>query len=100
MAQKVVNRSAAIRELYAQYPKLPVKDAVALLAQQGVGVTEALVYIVRKKMKRKARRQARVKTPMAVSTNGDPLAMIKKIKAVAADVGGMNKLEALIEALS
>ena len=38
MAKRKVNKSAAIRELYAKQPKLPVSEAVKQLAEGGIKV--------------------------------------------------------------
>ena len=93
------NKSAAIREVYEQNPKTKVKEVMAALAAKGIQVTDSLVYIVKGKMKRKKRKQMRQKVA-TVTGNSDPLTTIKKVKALAFEVGGFGKLKALVEALT
>ena len=109
MAEKSeVNKSAAIRKAYEENPKLSVSETVAALADKGIEVKKTLVYLVRKQMKAKQRKRARVGRAVAAAGNNgaagtvtlDVLATIKKVRVLASEVGGMNKLKALIEALS
>jgi hypothetical protein len=104
-AQGEVNKSAAIRELIKQNPKVKVDEVVATLAKQGIKVSPNLFYFVKGKLKgRKGRRKQirqNVATVMANgAAHGDVLGTIKKVKGLAAEVGGLKKLAALVEALS
>ena len=87
------------------------------MAAKGIEVKRGLIYLVKSDMKSKKRRQAKEKVAtemvtaskeVASSTNSRPssngandaLATIKQIKGLAADLGGMKNLKALVEALS
>jgi hypothetical protein len=103
-----VNKSAAIRELLREKPQLTASEVIAALGAKGIKVKSNLVYFVKGKIKgkkgrrRKIRRQ--VESVMASANgahgSGDVLATIKKVKGVAAELGGLKKLAALIAALS
>jgi hypothetical protein len=58
--------------------------------------------LLKSKLHARKRRQKRETVARSVSANGhgDALALIRKVKALAAEVGGMNKLKGLIEVLS
>jgi hypothetical protein len=105
-----VNKSAAIRELLGQNPEINAAEAKATLAKQGIKITSGLYYFIKGKIKgkrgrrRKMRRQAATVMASgavpATSANGDALTTIKKVKGLAAELGGLKKLKALVEALS
>jgi hypothetical protein len=99
-----VNKSAAIREIYEQYPKMKVKQIVSTLAEHGISVAPNLVYMVKGKMKGEKthrRKVNRIAARAATSAgNMDALATIIKVKALAAEVGGFDALKALVDALS
>jgi hypothetical protein len=105
-----VNKSQAIRELLKQNPEIGATEAIDTLAKRGVKATANLYYFVKGKMTgRKSRRRKIRKNVEKVMANGamasttatsDVLATIKKVKGVAAEVGGLKKLAALVEALS
>ncbi len=102
------NKSQSIRETYNENPTASVDEVISILAAKGISVKKGLVYLVKGKMRSRKRRQARAKvaaemaTTTAVSKNGsaDALTTIKQIKGLAAELGGMKKLKALVEALS
>lgn len=97
-----VNKSNEVRELLAQNPKAPAKEIQETLAKRGINVSGNLIYLLKSKAGAKRRRQKREKVAQVVSTSGhgDPVVTIRKVKALASDVGGMKKLTALLEALS
>ncbi|HEY3789143.1 MAG TPA: hypothetical protein VGL71_09820 [Urbifossiella sp.] len=99
-----VNKSAAIRELYSQNPQIKVKDVISTLAEKGITVGSNLVYLVKGKMKgeKKRRRQVNRSAAKVATSAGstDALKTILKVKALATEVGGLNALKALVEALS
>ena len=101
---KSLSKSASIRNLFKENPKLSAKEVVAELANDGIKVAEGLVYYVKGKMKgrRGRRRKTREVVATVATTTGSPDAVktILKIKAWATEVGGMKKLKALVEALS
>lgn len=98
-----VNKSAAIREVFKQNPKIKAKEVVAILETQGIKVTTALVYMVKgsvhgaKKQRRKNRKNAAV---LAQATGGsDAIIMLQKVKSLANEVGGLDILKELVEVL-
>ena len=106
-----VNRSAAIRDLFKEKPDIKVSEVIATLAAKGITISDHLVYKVkgkmagRKKRRRKAHRKAMGIVVAAGTTEvpivkSDALATIRKIKAVAAEVGGLRTLKAIVDALS
>jgi hypothetical protein len=105
-----VNKSAEIRSLLKANPKITAKEATDTLAQRGIKISPNLFYFIKGRMKgskvrrRKMRRNiAHIMTAngaMPKPASGDVLATIKKIKGLAAEVGGLRKLQALIEELS
>ncbi|MEI7685818.1 MAG: hypothetical protein WCL32_12390 [Planctomycetota bacterium] len=109
-----VNRSQAIRDLLKENPKIKASEAISTLAAKGVTVTSGHFHVVKGKLLgRKSRRKknkqkavvlitAPVNGQAAVPAKGksDALATIRKIKGLAAEVGGLRSLRALVEALS
>lgn len=103
VAQKSeVSKSYEVRELLAQNPKSSAKEIQATLAKRGIIVSSNLIYLLKSKAGAQRRRQKREKVAQVVSTSGhgDPVATIRKVKALAAEVGGMRKLITLAEVLS
>jgi hypothetical protein len=101
------NKSQAVRGLLSENPKLSVDEVISTLAAKGIDVKRGLVYFVKGTLKSKKRRQAKEKAATELvktgpSSNGaaDALTTIKQIKGLAAELGGMKKLKALVEALS
>lgn len=102
-----VNKSEEIRKVLGSNPGLPVRDVVSILATQGVTVTNNLVYFIKGKMKgEQVPRRAAPKPAPAVFTSmmepDDTYSMeaILKVKAWADEFGGLQKLKALVDALS
>ncbi len=98
-----VNKSEEIRQLLRANPKMPAKEIVSTLADKGIQVADALVYLVKGKMLgRKARRKKahQMVARVAATGNSDPVATILKVKGLANEVGGMKKLKALVDAMS
>jgi hypothetical protein len=107
-----VNKSAAIRELLQNNPAIKAAEVIAALADRGIHVNPGLFYFTKGKMKgRKGRRKKARRMVANVSatlgSNGAPsakagevVATILKVKHLAAEVGGLRKLEALVEALA
>jgi hypothetical protein len=98
-----VNKSEEIRQLLRANPKMPVQEIVSTLAGRGIKVADTLVYFVKGKMKgRKGRRKkARQMVAKVATTTGNhnAVATILKVKRWA-EVGGMKKWKALVDALS
>ena len=111
-----VNRSQAIRDLLKEKPDIKANDAVTALAEKGITIKSSLFYIVKGKVAggkiRRRKNKRKAINLIAASTNGDTvattptkvksdaLATIQKIKGLAAEVGGLRSLRALVEALS
>ena len=94
-----VNKSQQIREILARNPRAKGREVQEELASKGVKVTSTLIYLVKAKMRRTKRRQNRQKVALATG-NGNAIEVIRKIKSVANDVGGLEKLKQLLELLS
>ena len=110
-----INKSQAIRDLLKENPKIKAGEAISTLAAKGVTVTSGHFYVVKgkllgRKSRRKKNKQKAVGL-MTASVNGDvvttpvkaksdALATIRKIKGLAAEVGGLRSLKALVDALS
>ena len=96
-----VNRSQAIRDILAVNPKTPSNEIISTLAAKGIKVSHTLIYFVRGHMKNAKRKKMRQRVAQAVpSTNGNPIELIRRVKGLAADVGGINKLKQLVEMLA
>ena len=61
-----VDKSTAVREIFAKNPKTPVSEVVSTLAAQGVKVSNAYVYALKSKVHAKKRKEKREK---AVATS-------------------------------
>src|SRR5262249_2109409 len=92
-------KSSAIRELLTTNRKMPVSEIVTKLAEKGIKVSKPQVYVIRLKMGARRRKRIKAKAAAMVGGNGDALAVIRSVKSLAADVGGMGKLKELVEAL-
>lgn len=91
------NRSAAIRELLAKSPDMPVKEVAAQ-----VGVSPNLVYFIKSKSKARARRAKREKAVAAGKAAGlsDPIELIVGVRRLAEQAGGIKKLKQLVDVLA
>jgi hypothetical protein len=106
-----VNKSAEIRALLTHNPASTAKEVIDTLAGRGIKVDPSLFYFTKGKMKgrkgrRKKARQMVAKVGATMGANGvvpaktgDVIATILKVKHLAAEVGGLKKLKALVEAL-
>jgi hypothetical protein len=107
-----VNKSDHVRDLLRQNPHITVTEAIATLAKNGIDLKPSLFYFVKGKIKgrkgrRKKARQMVEKVTATMGSDGvvptktaDVVATIVKVKHLAAEVGGLKKLKALVEALS
>lgn len=106
-----INKSARLRELLRENPKISFNDASTRLEGEGIDIKSSLFYFVKGKVvgRRGRRRKMRRDVATVLGANGaatasagagDALATIKKIKGLAAEVGGLKKLRALVEVLS
>lgn len=100
------SKGQAMRDLITQNPELRAPEVVAILAKQDVKVNVSLFYYVKGKMsgkrgrKKEARRMVENVTRIANGPkSSDVITTIIKVKHLAAEVGGLRKLLALVEAL-
>ena len=108
------NKSQAIRELLKENPKIKANAAVAALAEKGVAIKTSLFYIVKgKALGRKGRRRRNRRRAVELvnaaaghtSSTGaaghvDAVAAIRKVKSLAAELGGLRMLKELVNALA
>ena len=97
-----VNKSQAIRDALTANPKAKSREIVALLAQKGIKVAPTLVYFVKSKMRQTRRRQKKEQAASASRMFGiaDPVNLILKVKALAAETGGIANLKKLVDVLA
>ena len=104
MAKKAngVNKSQMIREILSKNPHTKVSEVVAQLAQQKITVNPNLVYMVKTKGRRKAKRAKRKLVLEATKTAGfiNPVQLIVEVRALAEKAGGMRHLKQLVELLA
>src|SRR5205807_1850690 len=103
-----INKSDEIRKLLMANPSISASECVSTLAARGIKATPNLYYFVKGKIRgrKSRRRKLQRKVANVMGSNGAPaqttdvLGTIKKVKAMATEVGGLGKLAALLEALS
>jgi hypothetical protein len=101
MPRGKTNKSQAIRDMLTANPTMPVKEVVSTLATRGIKVTSNLVYYLRAKSRAKKRRAARKRVAASMSANGvDPLVLIRGIKELATQAGGMERLRQFVQELA
>lgn len=93
MAKKI-NKSQSIREFLVQNPRATNREVMEALEQKGIQVSYNQVYFVKMKGK-KAKRKAAVKAYRAAGMS-NPVEAVKKVRALAADLGGMKNLKELV----
>lgn len=101
MAKAKTNKSQAIRDAIAANPKAKPSEIVKLLADKGVKVSGTLVYAIKAKGKAKKRKAKREKAVAAINHTRatDPVAVIRQVRQLADQVGGIAKLKELVEIL-
>jgi hypothetical protein len=94
-------RSAAVRELLAQNPKMPVKQIVSTLAVRGLKVNPNLVYALKTRSRVKHRKQQRQQAVQAGRNAGmaNPVALVLRVRQLAVEAGGMKHLKELVDVL-
>src|SRR5262245_30429809 len=92
-----INRSEAVREALAQYPKATSKEIIAKLADKGVKVAPTLVYYVRSKQNHARRREKRerVAAESRRTATSNPVELVLRVKDIAREVGGIDNLKLL-----
>jgi hypothetical protein len=103
MAKSKTNKSQAIRDHFKANRKATAPEVVAALKEQGITVTEGLVYNVKGKIKgrRKRRLKAEAVATKNIRSNShvDPVTLVKQARELAHQAGGIKKLKELLEAL-
>ena len=102
-----VNKSAEIRKLLEKNPQLKAGEVIELLGMKGIEVKPNLYYFIKGKLKGRRGRRKKAKEMVANVTatmgtspkTSDVVATIIKVKHLAAELGGLKKLRALIDAL-
>jgi hypothetical protein len=97
-----INKSQAIRDFLAGNPKAGTKEIVAGLAEKGIKVAPTLVYFIRSKAnkaKRRARR-ARAEESSRQSAMADPVALVRKVRDLGREIGGIQNLKRLVDLLA
>lgn len=101
-----VSKSEEVRKLLKANPAMSFKEVETALGEKGIKVTSSLFYFAkgrisgRKKRRRKAQKVVAQVATATASTNIDAVKTILMVKGWAAEVGGLKKLKALVEALS
>ena len=105
-----VNQSHEIREVLTANPEIKAKEVVEKLAEKGIKVNVGLVYMIKGKLQgRKSRKKRAQKvvdkvnaasTGSVASTRDQTVAEILKVRSFAEEVGGMQRLKVLVDALS
>jgi hypothetical protein len=94
-------KSAAVREVLAQDPKTPVSQIISRLHDNGIEVNNNLVYQIRRKFRAERRKEKRQATLASRQSRGaSPATLVRGIKELAAQVGGMARLQELVEVLA
>ena len=91
------SKSAAIRDYMAKNPQATAKDIAATFK-----VSTALVYGLKVKAKRRARKANRQKAVAVAQTDGlaDPIKLLRKIRDLGVEAGGIKKLKAYVDLLA
>ena len=97
-----VNKSQLIRDVLTEDPKADYKTVKAKLQGKGIRIGGALFYMVKSKATHAKRRAKRVKAEAASSTMTmrSPVELVRKVKELARDVGGMKNLTQLVSLLA
>jgi hypothetical protein len=97
-----VNKSQAIRDLFAQDPKMESKAVIDKLAEGGVRVSPTMVYYVRSKLKQARRKvkRDRVAASSRMTAVKDPVELVLRVKDLAREVGGIRHLKQLVDLLA
>src|SRR5947209_463196 len=107
MPGRKVNKSQAIRDLYARNPKMPVRLAVEALGKRGIKVASSQVYFVLGGLTGKAKRGHTA--PSRAASNHktgnktgmtNPIELLVDIKTLADRAGGIAHLKRLVDVLA
>ena len=97
-----VNKSQAIRDLFAHDAKMESKAVIETLAGRGVKVSPTMVYYVRSKLKQAARRDKRDRVAASSRSTAvkNPVELVLRVKDLAREVGGIKALKQLVDLLA
>ena len=97
-----VNKSQAVRDLFAEDPKMDSKSVIGKLAEKGVKVSPTMVYYVRSKMKLAKQKAKRERAAASSRQSGakDPVELVLRVKDMAREVGGIKHLKQLVDLLA
>jgi hypothetical protein len=98
-----VNKSAAIREYFAENPKAKPKAVVVALAEKGVSVNAAFVSMIKTKMKKTGGLRGVRKVRAVLSRNGHSAITVADLllaKEMANRLGGAARAREALDALA
>jgi hypothetical protein len=95
-----INKSEAIRNIYAQNPGASPKSILTQLKSQGIEASEGLIYSLKPGTKKK-RKESKGKAKVAPTSNGALLSIGASIAVAkaAADKIGLAALKEIVDAL-
>lgn len=99
---KSINKSQAIRDVFAESPSADTQTVIARVAERGVKVTPTMVYFVRSKLNqaRRKERRDRVAESSRQTSASDPVEVVRRVKELAREVGGIEHLKRLVDLLA
>jgi hypothetical protein len=97
-----VNKSQAIRDIFAENPKTETKVVIARLAEKGVKVSPTMVYYIRSKQRLASRKAKRARVAESSRNTGipNPVELVLRVKDMAREVGGIRNLKQLVDLLA
>ena len=97
-----VNKSQAIRDLFAEDPKMDSKTVIDRLSAKGVRASATMVYYLRSKLKLAQRndKRDRVAASSRQTPANNPVEVVLRVKDLACEVGGIKHLKQLVDLLS
>jgi hypothetical protein len=97
-----VNKSQAIRDVFAEDPAMDSKAVLERLSAQGVKVSPTMVYYIRSKLKHAARKDKRERVAASSRSTAvkNPVELVLRVKDLAREVGGMKQLKQLVDLLA
>jgi hypothetical protein len=97
-----VNRSQAIRDVFAENPNTDTKAVIERLAEKGVKVSPTMVYYIRSKQRLARRKAKRAQVAESSRKSGatNPVELVLRVKDMAREVGGIRNLKQLVDLLA
>ena len=96
-----INKSQAVRDFLAGSPDAGTKEVVAGLAEKGIKVAPTLVYFIKSKANQAKRRAKRARAvESSRQTTADPVALVRKVRDLGREVGGIPNLKTLVDLLA